>query len=129
MAGDGWGHMHGTIVEHAAVKVVKLNDGSLFGSCGGAVDRDRMVEWLNAGQPGDWPKRTEFGGILVRPNGDVFTCGDSDGFARVVAPCAVGSGMDVAIGAMDAGCDPAEAVRIAAGRDPHTGGTITVEAL
>jgi ATP-dependent protease HslVU (ClpYQ) peptidase subunit len=40
-------------------------------------------------------------------------------------PFAIGSGMDFALGAMDAGKSPAEAVEIACRRDPHSGGEVT----
>lgn len=127
MAGDGLSIMDGTIVATNSVKVEKLTDGSLFGACGSAADALHLVEFLNGGCIGDWPHRTDnFGAIVVRPDGSVFTCSENDGLIKVCAPIAMGSGADYAVGAMDAGASPAEAVSIAIGRDPRSGGSISV---
>jgi ATP-dependent protease HslVU (ClpYQ) peptidase subunit len=126
MAGDGISIMDGTIIDTSSIKVEKLSDGSLFGACGSASDAMRLAAFLNAGGEGDWPKRSDnFGAIVVRPDGGVFTVSEHDGLVKARAPIAMGSGGDYALGAMDAGASPAEAVGIAIRRDPRSGGLIT----
>lgn len=126
MAGDGQASASGTIVSINSRKVHRLKCGRLYGTCGDAANVQAHRRWLENGCEGDAPKLNgDFGFIILSRDGTVQQ-GGSDGIpVETAAPTALGSGMDLAIGAMDAGKSAAEAVAIAAGRDPNTGGVIT----
>lgn len=132
MAGDGNSYCNGTLAARSSVKVHRLKDGSLFGACGSSGWGDKLQEWCDSwaqgGIPaGDPPKGDDGDGFMIlRPDGTLLQ-GGSDGLAVPIdAPFAIGSGMDYAIGAMDAGASPEEALIIASERDKSTGGKITV---
>jgi ATP-dependent protease HslVU (ClpYQ) peptidase subunit len=131
MVADGQRAHQGTITNLKATKVRRLNDGSLFGTTGSVTFGCRMVEWLNDG--GELPVLKEpddgFIALLLKPSGGLFLMGQDGHPSEIQAPYAVGSGMDIAIGAMRAGASPTRAVEIAAECDPHTGGEITELAL
>jgi ATP-dependent protease HslVU (ClpYQ) peptidase subunit len=124
MAGDGQSEACGTIVSAQAHKVHRLADGSLFGMAGAKEDRGPVVEWMENG--GRKPKVQRLTALLLRPDGALLYFNETLNPSSVDAPCAVGSGMDFAIGAMEAGLDPERALEIASRRDPNTGGKITV---
>lgn len=131
MAGDGYSYVNGTRATDATVKVERLRDASLYGACGNHGDGVKHRQWLEAqiggSIVGDCPKLDDgFGFILLRTDGTILQ-GGSDGIGcEIDAPFAIGSGMDYALGAMDAGASPKRAIEIASGRDKSTGGVITV---
>lgn len=130
MAGDGQAEACNTIICTSRAKVVRLSDGSLFGSAGRGADNIAMAKWLENGCDGKKPGFKRFSGLHLFPDGRLeYWSEDVDVPTPVDAPCAVGSGMDFAIGAMLHGATPEEAVDIAAKRDPGTGGKITVLSL
>lgn len=125
MAGDGQREIHGTIVIRDAQKVRRLSDGRIVGTAGDVAFGMAIVEWLEDG--GDPPKLEDGGCVLVlTPAGEVFHIDKYCKLLPVQVPVAIGSGMDMAIGAMEHGASPFEAVTIAARRDPGTGGEIAV---
>jgi hypothetical protein len=111
--------------------IVKLarreKDGTLFGACGRASLIRAAREWFLRGEPPEDRikiKDNEAQFIIVRPNNDVETW-DESGSSDDAAPFhALGSGRDIALGAMAAGASAIEAVRIAAKFDTGTGGPI-----
>lgn len=127
MAGDGQGEACHTIICTNRAKVARLSDGSLFGSAGRGADNIAMIDWLEGGCEGKKPNLKSFSGLRLFPDGRLEYWSEEVNVPTPVdAPCAVGSGMDFAIGAMEAGLSPEAAVGIAAKRDPGTGGKITV---
>lgn len=58
----------------------------------------------------------------VDENGKIWSCPVTDS-------CAIGSGADHAITAIDCGCTPAQAIKMAAKRDTCTGGKIRTQKL
>lgn len=130
MAGDGQSQSRGTVVNHTRAKIRRLQNGSIVGGCGDMHDTTAWADWLDGGKVGDCPIQTEeFGGLILKIDGSVLMVDHKGRECSVEAPCAVGSGMDLAIGAMMAGATPGEAVNIACKRDPHSGGRIKVEYL
>ncbi|HEY9250904.1 MAG TPA: hypothetical protein VIO38_17305 [Rariglobus sp.] len=128
MAGDGLVNACQIVTGRSQRKVFRLQDGRIFGGCGKVPDVLRVRDWLNG--KADQPTVDEdFGAIVISRHGGIEWTDDSLCFHQVDTPAAIGSGMDLALGAMEAGCGPSAAVEIAARRDPHTGGTITVEDL
>lgn len=127
MAGDGQTSTNGTISSTRTVKVSRMGGGGLYASCGSSGWGDKLLSWFDGGQVGDPPKGDDNDGFMfLKPDGSLWQ-GGCDGLAvELDLPFAMGSGMDFAIGAMEAGKSPEEAVEIAAKRDPNTGGQITV---
>jgi hypothetical protein len=128
MAGDGRRNHRGTITNDSAVKVARLPDGSLFGRSGSVAFGDKVQAWLEGGckdPPPEYKTDGGFGAMLLRPDGTLFIIGEDVEPSAVQIPFAVGSGMDIAIGAMAAGKTAEEAVRIASRYDSNTGGKIT----
>jgi ATP-dependent protease HslVU (ClpYQ) peptidase subunit len=125
MAGDGQREQNDTIVDTHAVKVCRLRDGLIVGTCGDVAAGLMLIEWLSEG--GAEP---DFDGkvnaLLLHPDGSVDMLDRNCKPIRVSVPVAIGSGMDFAIGAMEFGASPEQAVEIASRRDPNTGGSITV---
>lgn len=106
-------------------KVKRAADGSLFGCSGLSWCGERFARWMTEG--GEKPElHDEFSALVLKPDGTVeYYCQKLEPVSYVV-PMAIGSGDDLAIGAMLAGKTPAEAVAIAIERDKNSGGTITV---
>lgn len=127
MAGDGQREACRTILSTEAVKVQRLEDGRIVGTCGDTALAAKLVDWLN-GQ-GDKPEgkaEDDFAALVLRADGVIEYISGHCIPTIVPPPVAVGSGMDFAIGAMEAGKTPFDAVLIAARRDPGTGGKVTV---
>lgn len=127
MAGDGLAVDHlETVVALNRPKVMRLDDGRIIGGAGNSFDLESWRGWLNGGKQGDCPIQSEqFAGLILNPCGGVDWVDHKGRELRTPTPCAVGSGQDLAIGAMEAGATPAEAVVIACRRDIHSGGEIT----
>lgn len=130
MAGDGQRELGGTIVYSNAEKVQQLADGRIIGTAGDTGFGLAIVDWLEgrADKPAKEPEQG-FSALVLAPGGKVSVIDRYGVELPVLAPAAVGSGMDFAIGAMEAGISPEASVRIAARRDPNTGGKITVITL
>jgi ATP-dependent HslUV protease subunit HslV len=125
MAGDGLANAHGTIVDRSYVKVWRTPGGALIGCAGIRADALAFFAWKCGG---DRPKiKKSFEALVLLPSGSLTYCCETDlDGCESEAPTAIGSGMDFAFGAMDAGASPERAVEIAGQRNPYTGGTITV---
>lgn len=123
MAGDGQAEANEAVLSRTRPKVRKLSDGSLFGGAGPATELDLLAQWLIEG--GKKPKLEKLTALRLMPDGKLIYFTEKCQPIEIDAPCAVGSGGEFAMGAMDAGATPQEAVEIASDRDPHTGGVIT----
>lgn len=117
-------------------KLYRLKSGALLGLCGQPDDRD-IIRLLESASPRKLPTRAQlielkldFGALLVFPKGQVFgleatfseLAGDHGEWGADVMPirdrfAAAGCGRDFAIGAMEHGASPVEAVRIACRRN------------
>lgn len=133
MAADSYSTINGVIVSTSVSKIQRLPDGSLYGASGDSSQGEVLFQWLSADPKdrGEFPAIKEVQALVLRPDGVVEAWDElSAGHAcRVEAPAATGSGERFAIGAMDAGVGPAQAVKIAAKRDPYTGGDITAASI
>lgn len=126
MAGDGRGCIADRISAASIVKIRRLGDGSLLGTCGSQADLALAAEWLSRSD-GKKPKlQSDFDGLRLMPDGSLIHFVDDLEPCVIDAPFAIGSGADFAIGAMDEGADAETAVKRAMSRDPFTGGKITV---
>lgn len=133
MAADGQSTVAGTIVRTKCRKIERLPDGSLFGAAGDAAQGYALRDWLakSEDERGPYPELKDVSALVLRKDGSVVMYDTmSRGYPDPLElPVAFGSGEQYAIGAMDAGATPEEAVRISSKRDPDTGGEIQVERL
>jgi ATP-dependent protease HslVU (ClpYQ) peptidase subunit len=128
MAGDGTSFLHERIIGTCAQKVRRLVNGALYGAAGETTQMQRLAEWIEAGSnPPDWPDLTDVEALVLNPDGtvDLIEAQNKGRLERVELPIAIGSGMEAALGAMDAGADPRRAVEIACRRSATCGGEIT----
>lgn len=125
MAGDGMSSRDSLITAVRSVKVERLSDGRIVGAAGDKPDCARFRKWLCDG--GQAPKFKDFAALVLHPDGSLVYHTESDiSGTATEAPNAIGSGAEIAIGAMEAGATPEQAIQIAAKRNAWTGGLITV---
>lgn len=103
-------------------------DGVKFFLTGKRVDYGALINgWFGLPRPDTCPECSAF---VVDTDGTVWEigCNEENIFWKDEidrdTPCACGSGMPFALAAMDMGASAEKAVRVAAGRDVYTGGTI-----
>lgn len=113
-------------------KIVRREDGAMAAVVGVASLAGPFFRWFLDGEKGDRPTVPDDGdicstGFIVRPGG-VIEMYEHEGWYDIQPEpyFAVGSGRDVALGAMVAGADAEVAVRAAIAHDQGTGGDITV---
>lgn len=130
MAADGLSRDAGGLICSTTIrKVRRLKDGRIFGMAGTPFDIDKLEIWLNEG--GDFPSVDEdnFDCLLLDLDGRVWCYNERGNRSEEMLPAAVGSGTDLAVGAMEHGATPKEAVEIACKRHSESGGTIICLAL
>lgn len=127
MAGDGATYTNGTRASSDTVKVHRLSNGSLFGACGSSGWCEKIRAWIDGGCDGE-PAKGESADafLLLKTDGSLWQGGEDGLSVLIEVPFAIGSGMDIAIGAMDAGASVERAIEIACDRDKASGGKITV---
>lgn len=131
MAADGQVQDHtDTILAGDHRKVFKLNDGRIVGGAGNSFDVGSWIEWLEKGKEGPCPVQSnQFSAMILNTDGSLLWVDHKGREAPTPVPCAIGSGSQFALGAMDAGASPTKAVAIARNRDLWTGGDIVSESL
>lgn len=126
MAGDGLTvNGRDIVVGTSRQKVFRLDNGGIYGACGNAREVIDLMEWLN-GRREKEPDLKDISALVIRPDGSLVIYNDSVTCISAEAPTAIGTGSQVAMGAMAAGASPVEAVRLACERDVFSGGEITV---
>lgn len=114
-------------------KIYKNEYGALFGAAGDPGRLFELLEWFNQEECETKPlpedlDSTDF--LMIAPYGSIFI--------HVGGPCAleldstfaaIGSGADIARGALDVGATAEEAVQTAAEYDAYTGGYVHIEIL
>jgi ATP-dependent protease HslVU (ClpYQ) peptidase subunit len=125
MASDGQGDVADTIVVRTRCKIERLADGSLLGFAGNGHDGALLAAFLSD-ETAKPPKLDECAALRLFPDGSLHYISEPGRHIAVDPPCAIGSGMQFALGAMEAGSSPKEAVEIACRRDPFSGGKIAV---
>lgn len=102
------------VVQRAAVKLRRLADGRVLGTAGTAAQGIEFGDWLDAGaDPAERPDFDDLEAIVLDYDCHVWACGNSGKLTLRDAPHAIGTGGDVALGAMLAGRDAFEAVKLA----------------
>lgn len=122
----------------AAHKLFRLDDGSIAGFAGSLCDIHHFVRWYNAGADVDDPPKWIMFGDNDEPVVDCILVSE-DGVSRwtahiqpspIIGPYfAIGSGQQFATAAMFMGATAEQAVRVAMGLDPNTGGEVQTMSL
>lgn len=113
-------------------KIYRRKDGALIGGIGGTGICSEYIRWFLAGEKGKTsPKLRDADGkdtimIIVYPSGKLEMRDDDGRYEITADKTAIGSGGEVALGALMAGATALEAVAIAAKVDGYTGPEIDV---
>ena len=95
-------------------KIHKIN-GEIIGFAGEAQDGLAFIDWFRKGKPDDKPELSDdFSGVMLTKSGQILEY-ESKLYPRKVLEktYAIGNGSHVAIGAMEMGASPEQAVKIA----------------
>lgn len=126
MAGDGRSTRGDSISGGDRKKVFQLRDGSIIGIAGRTRDAELAARKFIENPDSPENVRGDYTVVRLYPNGQVWVYEDNTSVAiKVKPPYAIGSGWTTALGALLAGANAAEAVKIASKVDVHTGGKIT----
>lgn len=112
------------------VKIVRSPDGFLAAGAGELNSITPWLRWVSAGlnpdeQPDELHSKSHV--IIIDPKGKAFTFeGSPTRLPLLNKFWALGSGMELALGAMAMGADARTAVKVAAKFDVYTGGRIVV---
>jgi ATP-dependent protease HslVU (ClpYQ) peptidase subunit len=110
-------------------KIFKGKKGSIIGCAGSRADIEKFRCWCLEGKSkNEIPELENFSAIELTSSGKVYGYGDSCYRIKVEAPHAIGTGGDIALGAMLSGIAPKEAVQIAIKKDVWSGGKVVVKA-
>ncbi|TYO65499.1 hypothetical protein FXV83_16315 [Bradyrhizobium hipponense] len=129
LAGDTLMIKGSTITGHITKIVRRESDGALCGGSGNLNWLQAFHRWFLDGEKDDeMPEPSEYDNAIIArkddPEVEIFEFGGSFVFEPNFT--AIGSGKEYAFGAMSAGADAEEAIRIACLYDPGTGGEVQV---
>jgi ATP-dependent protease HslVU (ClpYQ) peptidase subunit len=112
-----------------ATKIQRIK-GSLYGGAGNLEQIMKMFEWFkNPDMKPEWKFEPDFSILQVSAEG-LFYWGTEMIAVPVGMPFyAIGSGANYALGALECGAPPEEAIRIAHKFDPYTGREVQVHKL
>lgn len=122
----------GTVVVIGVVKIAHApSDDRLAGAVGDAGYNGAFLRWFLAGAEGEPPEAKKDGdgydtGLIFMPDGEVRLYEPSGWFSMRPAYYAIGSGKEMALGAMFHGASAEDAVKAAMAHDPYTRGPMTV---
>lgn len=107
------------------IKIERVNS-EILGIAGDVAAGNRYLDWYRAGSKGRKPKvAKDFRALRLSKEG-LFLIDHSLVWVKVDAQFyAIGSGANLAIGALEMGASPTKAVEVAAKHDNYTGGLIT----
>jgi len=109
---------YGSVVGHEVTKIGRRDDGALCGTAGTSSIAAAFRRWFLAGEtearPSLGDEKEDIHALVVRPNGDV-EIHDRMGWTKAEGKFhAIGSGAEIAFGALAMGATAEQAVRIAA---------------
>ena len=106
---------------------IRCRDGYIFAFSGPLAIFDPLIDWFFSGRCSDKLPKTDrtWGFLHVDPDGVIhYTANGTPYPERVTPPFTFGAGQSYALGVLDYGGTPEDAVRVAAKRNYHTGGRI-----
>lgn len=108
-------------IKYTTRKLARLKDGGILGAAGKSIEITQLVKYLN-GDTSAAPKIPSVHAIHITPERNVYLyAGGFDDSPVLDRYVAVGSGGDIALGAMEAGKSAVQAVEIACRRDSNSG--------
>lgn len=111
-------------VSHNDTKIWRLPDGSVLGAAHNSEDCELLYNWMRRKKRGPAPKFEHVEGLMIKPNGQMWTF-EGALWVRVKGDYyAIGSGARFAMSAMDAGATAYRACLIGIKRDPFSGGKV-----
>lgn len=121
----------GGVIFSGITKIVRLSDGRLAGAAGGAGYNGAFLRWCEAGCVGDVPEAkaedNNFDtGLIFCPDGELILYEPGGHFSQRPPYYAIGSGKEIAAGALWAGASAEMAVMAAAEHDPYTRAPLTI---
>lgn len=125
MAGDSQATGGGIITSLVTAKCFKFN-GALLGVSGLFGDNLKIIKWFMNDMPAERPKINEDSEAIIVTNKGLFALWEKQ-FMVHLDDCrfySIGSGSRIALGAMQMGATPVEAVEAAMEFDIYTGGKI-----
>lgn len=128
LAADGLITMPGGVAGFNAIKI-GMHNNILWSASGDAGWCKYFVDWCYNGLPGHFrePPNDATGGTIYLPDDSLVQCHSHGYEYRAGLPFwADGSGADYAMGAMEVGATPEQAVQVAVKWDHHSGGRIVV---
>jgi hypothetical protein len=109
---------------HRTTKIQRIN-GSLYGGAGSAEQIQKMFVWFaNPDMKPDWKFEPDFHILQVSHQGIFFWGCEMVALPIPLPHYAVGSGSEYAIGALECGAPPDQAIKIASKYDPYTGSEV-----
>lgn len=106
-------------------KIKRLKNGCLVGFAGIVSTGQALMEWLETADDNKKPETTEeedAEAILISPTGNIMFCDRNGGMIWTEdRQAAIGSGGDLALGALLSGATAVQAVQLAIERDPNSG--------
>lgn len=123
----------GGVTDAKTTKIVQRADGALAASSGSSSLGAAFKRWFLDGENGERPaldKGTEnASGLIIRPSGVLIVHDVSGWYEAEAGFYALGSGWEIALGAMAMGATAEQAVRVAAKFDGNTGGDVDTLSL
>jgi hypothetical protein len=120
----------GGITDASITKIVRREDGALCGTSGNSALGAAFKRWFLAGEESDRPSlekgSEQTTAFIIRPCGQLVIHDHVGWYEAEAKTYAIGSGWELALGAMAMGATAEEAVRIAARLDGSTGSEIDV---
>lgn len=111
-------------------KIAKAPNGAIGGAAGDLKGVRKFLDWIQAGATGVPPVSSKAEGYVIFTSERLFSWDGVPTLTEVFAPfLAVGSGWEVALGALAMGADARRAVEIAAQFDANSGGGIDILTL
>lgn len=112
-----------------ATKIQRIN-GSIYGGAGNLEQIMKMFEWFrNPDMKPDWKFQPEFEILQLSAAGIFYWSSEMIAVPVGMAYYAIGSGSHYALGALECGAPPEEAIKVAHKFDPYTGREVQVHKL
>lgn len=132
IAADSRSTVGDLICTDEASKLIKGKDGSILGCAGDHGACQLVRDWFSRGANFDELPRVKRGpdgesafvALILRPDGSVEGLDDHFAVMPRSVPSAIGSGGQVALGAMLAGKSPGDAIRLTSGHVTSVGGRV-----
>lgn len=118
----------GGLIDAGVCRKIFLNKRILYGIAGDYAQALAVMRWMSEGRDPDFEPvfiEPEFEVLMIRNGTGYFFSGELEGY-EVWPPFAIGTGREVALGAMTAGSTAKKAVEAACKLDPNSAAPVKV---